>query len=64
MMAPMSTETTYSIEISPQGWVFDCPPEEEAELSPLVVDTMQTVLVSEVPIVAEVGSGTNWLEAH
>ena len=44
--------------------VFDLYIPEEAELSALVAEHMQTAIPLEVPIVVEVGVGKNWLEAH
>ncbi|MES1226531.1 MAG: DNA polymerase, partial [Bacteroidota bacterium] len=46
--------------------VFDAIKEEAAELKQLVIECMQTAMIlpNEVPIVAEAGEGTNWLEAH
>lgn len=46
--------------------VFDVPKEELEIIQPMIVDCMQTAmeLPNGVPVIAEVGSGVNWLEAH
>lgn len=46
--------------------VFDTLKEEAKELRELIIDCMQTALKlpNHVPIIAEVGEGENWLEAH
>ncbi len=46
--------------------VFDAILEEVDLLKPLILDCMQSALPlpNEVPVVAEVGKGSNWLEAH
>jgi len=44
--------------------VFESPADEVPRLSDLVRSEMQGALTLRVPIVAEVGSGNNWLEAH
>ncbi len=45
--------------------VFDALKSEQEELEALVVEKMQSALPGlKVPIIAEVGTGTNWLEAH
>ena len=44
--------------------VFDVPFEEEQELCELVKDTMENVMLLEVPLLVEIGRGNNWLEAH
>lgn len=44
--------------------VFECPLNEVDSLSALVKDQMESAIPMSVPIVAEVGFGKNWLEAH
>lgn len=46
--------------------VFDVLKSEVDDLKPLILDCMQTAmpLPNNVPVVAEVGVGENWLEAH
>ncbi|MFT5468615.1 MAG: DNA polymerase-1 [Verrucomicrobiales bacterium] len=44
--------------------VFDLCQDEEAEVVPLVIETMKTALPLKVPIVVDSGIGANWLEAH
>jgi len=44
--------------------VFETPPDELAALSALVKARMEGVYALSVPLVADVGSGKNWREAH
>jgi DNA polymerase-1 len=46
--------------------VFDVPHEELETIQPIIIECMQTAmeLPNGVPVIAEVGSGRNWLEAH
>ena len=44
--------------------VFDVPRDEEAEIRALVEDKMKSALPLDVPILVEIGTGKNWLEAH
>jgi DNA polymerase-1 len=46
--------------------VFDAHKDELDILKPLVLDNMRAALIlpNDVPVEAELGSGTNWLEAH
>ncbi|HTN38430.1 MAG TPA: DNA polymerase I [Arachidicoccus sp.] len=46
--------------------VFDVRKEELEEMKVLILDLMQTALPlpNEVPVIAELGSGNSWLEAH
>ena len=46
--------------------VFDAVKEEVDELKELILDCMQTAMIlpNNVPVVAEVGVGENWLLAH
>lgn len=46
--------------------IFDAHREEATELKSLIVECMQTAMLlpNDVPVVAEVGEGNNWLEAH
>ena len=43
---------------------FTVLPEERARLEALVLEEMQTVCPLHVPLIADCGWGTNWLEAH
>ncbi len=46
--------------------VFDVPKDELEIIKPIIIENMQTAmeLPNGVPVIAEVGSGLNWLEAH
>jgi len=44
--------------------VFDAVSDELEELSPLVEEKMKTALPLDVPVVVEINTGRNWLEAH
>lgn len=46
--------------------IFDTVKTEVNELKPLIIECMQSALLlpNEVPVIAECGEGTNWLEAH
>ncbi len=46
--------------------VFDVVKEEVDEIKTLIIDCMQTAmpLTNDVPVIAEAGTGANWLEAH
>jgi len=46
--------------------IFDVYREELDRLKPLILDAMQSALIlpNDVPVVAEAGTGNNWLEAH
>ncbi|QQL49744.1 DNA polymerase I [Mucilaginibacter ginkgonis] len=44
--------------------VFDVPKHEVETVKPIIEHFMKTAIKTEVPIVVEIGVGTNWLEAH
>ena len=46
--------------------VFDAPKDEVERIKPVILDCMQSAMTlpNGIPIVAEVGVGANWLEAH
>jgi len=44
--------------------VFDMLKSEEDTVMPVIENAMKTALPMNVPIVVELGTGTNWLEAH
>jgi DNA polymerase-1 len=43
--------------------VFEAPPAEVDVLAGLVRDQMENVVQLEVPLVVDIGTGPNWLEA-
>ena len=43
--------------------VFEFPPQEEETLRALVEREMTTAIVLDVPLVVDIGTGVNWLEA-
>ena len=46
--------------------VFDALKDEVKELKPLIIECMQAAMLlpNKVPVIAEGGTGVNWLEAH
>lgn len=44
--------------------VFDMVKSEQATVMPVIEQAMKTAMPMSVPIVVEMGTGTNWLEAH
>jgi DNA polymerase-1 len=44
--------------------VFECPQENVANFSQMIKSDMETAMPLSVPVVANVGAGDNWLEAH
>jgi DNA polymerase-1 len=44
--------------------VFDLYRSEQDQVVPLIEEAMKTALPMRVPIVVEMGTGANWLEAH
>jgi DNA polymerase-1 len=44
--------------------VFDVPTHELEIVKPIILHNMKTAIKTTVPIVVEIGSGLNWLEAH
>ena len=44
--------------------VFDAHKDEVDELIPVIKSLMETALPLEVPVVADTGTGDNWLNAH
>jgi DNA polymerase-1 len=44
--------------------VFDVPNNEIEIVKPIIMDCMKNAIKTEVPILVEIGSGLNWLEAH
>jgi DNA polymerase-1 len=44
--------------------VFDVPHHEVDIVKPIIVDRMKNAIKTEVPIMVEIGTGANWLEAH
>ncbi|HZX58899.1 MAG TPA: DNA polymerase I, partial [Mucilaginibacter sp.] len=44
--------------------VFDVPNHEIEKLKPIIIEGMKNAIKTNVPILVEVGTGNNWLEAH
>ncbi len=44
--------------------VFDVPMHEVEKIKPIIENGMRNAIKMEVPIVVEIGTGKNWLEAH
>ncbi len=44
--------------------VFDVPHSEVEIVKPIIVENMKNAITTTVPILVEIGSGVNWLEAH
>jgi DNA polymerase-1 len=44
--------------------VFDVPNHEIEIVKPIIMDNMKNAIKTEVPIMVEIGTGLNWLEAH
>jgi len=44
--------------------VFDVPHHEVDIVKPIIVEHMKNAIKTEVPIMVEIGTGANWLEAH
>jgi DNA polymerase-1 len=44
--------------------VFDVPNHEVEIVKPIIVDMMRNAIKTTVPILVEIGTGRNWLEAH
>ena len=44
--------------------VFDVPNHEIELIKPIIMHNMKTAIKTEVPIMVEIGTGLNWLEAH
>ncbi|RYD89650.1 MAG: hypothetical protein EOP54_25260, partial [Sphingobacteriales bacterium] len=44
--------------------VFDVPTGEVELVKPIIMEYMKNAIKTEVPIIVEIGTGQNWLEAH
>jgi DNA polymerase-1 len=44
--------------------VFDVLKSETEQMRKIIQDRMQNAIKMKVPIVVEIGEGSNWLEAH
>lgn len=44
--------------------VFDVPNHEIEKVKPIIADGMKSAIKTNVPILVEIGTGLNWLEAH
>jgi len=44
--------------------VFDVPHNEVEIMKPIITENMKNAIKTTVPILVEIGTGVNWLEAH
>jgi DNA polymerase-1 len=44
--------------------IFDVPNDEVEIIKPIITENMKNAIKTKVPIMVEIGVGTNWLEAH
>jgi len=44
--------------------VFDVPHHEVEIVKPIIMENMKNAIKTTVPIMVEIGTGVNWLEAH
>jgi DNA polymerase-1 len=44
--------------------VFECPRQQSAEAAAMIRSSMEHAMKLDVPLLVEVGIGSNWLEAH
>jgi len=44
--------------------LFDAHKDEVDELTPVIKKLMETALPLNVPVIVDVGTGNNWLDAH
>ena len=44
--------------------VFDVPNYEIEKVKPIIMENMKNAIKTTVPIMVEIGTGVNWLEAH
>jgi len=44
--------------------VFDVPTHEVEKVKPIIMENMKNAIKTEVPVMVEIGTGLNWLEAH
>ena len=44
--------------------VFECPETEQEALSKIISQEMEGAMELEVPLLIQLGVGSNWLEAH
>jgi DNA polymerase-1 len=44
--------------------VFDVPHNEVEIVKPIIMENMKNAIKTTVPIMVEIGTGVNWLEAH
>jgi DNA polymerase-1 len=56
-------KTTMTLQVHDE-LVFDAYKPEIEEVKTIIIDKMQNAIAMSVPIIAEVGIGKNWLEAH
>ena len=61
---PIKSDKDYRNALERLELIFDAPKAELDEVKILIKEKMEDAIKLSVPVIAEVGVGNNWLEAH